>query len=135
SAMPAHFNKTTWRIPESILRQAIKKQYDETIQRSTENHKFKMHRLHGQVYITEKELAFAWRSIQKGLMQEEKLIANENISYFGILLGMFTLLLGTIATYLRVDTLTNGTYRNRLRFAGTAVVLLGTLIGIFLLKL
>ncbi len=135
SAMPAHFNKTTWRIPKSILRQAIKKRFDETIQRSTENHKFKMHRLHGQVYISEKELAFAWRSIQKVVVQNEKNITKENVWISGILLGMLTLLLGTIATYLRVDTLTNGTYRNRLRFAGTAVVLLGTMVGVFLLKL
>ncbi len=121
-AIPGHLGKSAWHIPEAVLQQTLKRQYDETVHRSTDKHEFKMHRAHAQILISEKDLAFTWQALQGYASHREEKIAANTIWNAGWLLGIITVWLGTIATYLRVDTLTKGAYRNRLRLAGAAIV-------------
>jgi hypothetical protein len=45
---------------------------------------------------------------------------------------MLTLMFGTTAAYLRLDDLTNGMYRLRLKFAATSLIVSGGLIAVVL---
>lgn len=59
-------------------------------------------------------------------------IVQQRLWMLGGLGGMLTLMFGTTAAYLRLDDLTNGMYRLRLKFAATSLIVSGGLIAVVL---
>jgi hypothetical protein len=55
----------------------------------------------------------------------EQHLVHSRLWVLGGWLGMLTLISGTIAAYLRLDDLTNGMYRLRLKFAATSLIVSG----------
>ena len=52
-------------------------------------------------------------------------IVERRLWTLGSLLGVFTLILGATATYLRLDAATSGAYRLRLKLATVALIVAG----------
>ena len=103
-----------------VKREAVKKTFVEPIQRSTGLNDFAVVRVYHQVELSD-EVRDAILPSWRGQIVEGRLWI------LGGLLGFITLMLGTAATYLRLDMLTSGNYRRRLKLASVSLVVAGGL--------
>jgi hypothetical protein len=111
-----------WILYRSLVkREAVKKTFVEPIQRSTDLNKFTVIRVYHQVELSD-DVRDAILPSWRGQIVEGRLWI------LGGLLGFVTLLLGTAATYLRLDMLTSGNYRRRLKLASVSLVVASGLV-------
>jgi hypothetical protein len=122
----ADFQKThnpqgRWTLYRSLVkRKAVKKTFVEPIQRSTGLNEFSVVRVYHQVELSDdvrNAIYPSWRGQ----------IVDSRLWVLGGLLGFITLMLGTAATYLRLDMLTKGNYRRRLKLASVSLIVAGGL--------
>jgi hypothetical protein len=113
--------KGDWAIPEGLVeKHYLSEPYVEKITRNTENATFEVVRVHRRLTLTpaaHKKLYPVWR----------EQIVERRLWILGSLLGVFTLILGATATYLRLDAATSGAYRFRLKLATVALIVAGGL--------
>lgn len=111
----------SWQPPvELVQTHAVKETHVERIQRSTGNNDFFVYRAYHQVELSPEVRAAlfpSWRSHT----------VDGRLWILGGLLGFVVLMLGTAATYLRLDALTGGNYRRRLKLASVTFLLAGGL--------
>ena len=116
-----HNAQGRWILYRSLVkREAVKKTFVEPIQRSTGVNDFSVVRVYHQVELSDnvRDAVFPiWRSQ----------IVDGRLWILGGLLGFITLMLGTAATYLRLDMLTSGNYRRRLKLASVSLIVAGGL--------
>ena len=113
-------NHGRWAIPPRLLEDAIRRRHVEPITHTTGTVDFEVYRLHAQAVIDSplrEKLHEAWRNQ----------ISQRRLWTLGGLLGFATLLVGSCAAYLRLDMLTQGEYRRRLKFAALALITAGGL--------
>lgn len=110
-----------WNLSPNLVREvAVKDTWVEPILRSTGVNEFSVYRVYHQVELSPqvREAVYtSWRSQ----------VVESRVWTLGGLLGFLTLLVGTAATYLRIDTLTGGNYRRRLKLASVSLVAAGGL--------
>lgn len=112
----------TWSIPESFISsQAIRQRYVERLTRETEKHTFDVRRMSALLEITP-DLRRQVYEIWRGQAVERRLW------HLGGLVGLATLVLATIASYLRLDARTSGAYRGRLKLAAGLLITVGSLV-------
>jgi hypothetical protein len=115
-----HGNQGHWAIPPELVRDAIRHRYVEPITHTTGTHDFEVYRVHTQLVIDpplRAELHNVWR----------EQISQRRLWTLGSLLGFATLIVGACAAYLRLDLLTHGAYRRRLKLATVALIAAGGL--------
>jgi uncharacterized membrane protein len=119
-----YFHKTysykgDWAFPEGLVEEHyLGEPYVEKTTGNTENATFEMVRVHRQLMLSPKvheKLYPVWR----------EQIVERRLWALGSLLGVFTLILGSTATYLRLDAATSGAYRLRLKLATVALIVAG----------
>jgi hypothetical protein len=117
-----------WTVPMELVRnQAIRQRYVQPISRQSGNVTFDVHRVYLQVELSPAlrgELYPVWR----------RQIVAGRLWTLGSLLGVVTLVLGTSAAYLRLDSLTRGLYRGRLKLAAASLIVAGGVAAATLLK-
>jgi hypothetical protein len=110
-----------WKLHRSLVkRKAVKKTFVEPIQRSTGLNDFSVVRVYHQVELSDhvRDAIYpSWR----------RQIVDGRLWVLGGILGFITLMLGTSATYLRLDMLTKGNYRRRLKLASVSLIVAGGL--------
>ena len=110
-----------WRLPVALVkREAIRQEYVETITRETELNSFQVYRVYYQLELSpqvRKAVFTSWRNQ----------IVEKRLWILGSLVGFVALVLGTTATYLRLDALTGGLYRRRLKLASVSLLIAGGL--------
>ncbi len=112
----------TWTIPESFVSsEAIRQRYVERLTRQTEKHTFDVRRMSALLEITP-DLRRQVYEIWRGQAVERRLW------HLGGLVGLATLILATIASYLRLDARTSGAYRGRLKLAAGLLITVGSLV-------
>lgn len=116
----------TWAVPVRVIKQfGVRDLVVETVDHDFGEGigKAQMYRAHLQLDYTQRlreELLSAWRT--QAVEQRMKIL--------GGLLGLVTLLLGTAAGYFRLDDMTGGQYRGRLKLAAAAIVAAAGLAGL-----
>ena len=118
-----------WSIPLTALEQAAVRQIvGESIDKDFGNgFKQKMYRVHVLLELTPEV-----RQRLYGSWSEQ--IVNRRLQILGCLLGLVTLMLATAAGYFRLDDLSLGRFRGRLRLAAVSLVTAGTLIVVQLVS-
>lgn len=97
------------------------KEYTEIISYKTSENEFEMIRLHWQIALTPE--------LRESLVSRAKESASKSrIWTLGSILATCTLLLFGFSSYLRLDTQTQGRYRNRLKFAAVSFMAVGCLV-------
>ena len=111
--------KGSWVFPEEFVeKHYLSEPYVEKTTGNTENATFEMVRVHRRLTLSSaahKKLYPVWR----------EQIVERRLWTLGSLLGVFTLILGATATYLRLDAATSGAYRLRLKLATVALIVAG----------
>ena len=118
----------TWTLPDSVLADAqiIPRRHIETISRESGNVTFNVYRVWWEVAFTPEameQLEPVWKDQ----------IVTSRLWSLGDLAALLTLLAGAATSYLRLDTLTGGRYRQRLKFAAVLLVVAGGALGAVLL--
>ncbi|MCA9115689.1 MAG: hypothetical protein KDA79_11440 [Planctomycetaceae bacterium] len=118
----------TWTLPDSVLADAqiIPRRHIETISRESGNVTFNVYRVWWEVAFTPEameQLEPVWKDQ----------IVTSRLWSLGGLAALLTLLAGAATSYLRLDTLTGGRYRQRLKFAAVLLVVAGGALGAVLL--
>lgn len=116
-----------WTIPRSaIIEHAQRLRHDQAIDRETERFSFTAHRVHLQIVLSDEsvaELQPYWR----------EQVSDRRVRGLGGLFLLAITLIGSLAAYLRLDEITQGTYRRRLKLAAIAMMTgAGLLIGILI---
>lgn len=110
-------------IPLSAVEHAaVRRRYVEPITRSTDNAEFVVHRVHLQIELSDR----VRRDLAPFLRSE---IVERRLWSLGAVLGFVTLLFGTLCGYTRLDELSEGRFRTRLRFAAASLVTAGGLLA------
>ena len=123
-----HGDQGHWTIPPALVQDAIRHRHVEPITHTTGTVDFEVYRVHTQVVIDpplRAELHNVWR----------EQISQRRLWTLGCLLGFVTLIIGAGAAYLRLDLLTQGAYRRRLKLATVALIAAGGLAAAGLMPL
>ena len=115
-----HGHQGHWTIPPAIVQDAIRHRYVEPITHTTGTVDFEVYRVHAQV-VLDPPLRGALHKVWREQISQRRLWT------LGSLLGFATLLVGVCAAYLRLDLLTQGAYRRRLKLATVALIAAGGL--------
>jgi hypothetical protein len=117
-----------WRIsPDDVRRHAVVRSFDEVLETDFGSFTAPMHRLHVQVELSPAVQAHFYPEWRQHVVAHRLWI-------LGGLVGLVTLILGTSSTYFRLDSLTNGLYRRRLKVAATSLIVAGGLFAVFLIR-
>lgn len=110
-----------WALPQDIVRvHAVHSTYMERDERDLGPTSATMYRQHLQVGFTP-ELEQAIRPVWREQVVERRLWG------LGGIVGLLTLIAGSLATYFRIDAATDGQYRRRLKFAAVSLIIAGGL--------
>lgn len=114
-----------WDVPvAAVERYGVKNMVGEVIDKDFGNGlSAKMYRTHLQLDYTP-QLADAIFVSMRGQIVHHRLLI------LGSLLGLVTLMLGSAAGYFRLDELTGGAFRRRLKLAATAVIAAGSIVAV-----
>jgi hypothetical protein len=114
-----------WTVPVSIIeRNAVRKLVGETQEKDFGNgFQSTMYRAHLQL-----ELNSAMRKALHDSWHGQ--IVSHRLTVLGSMLGLVTLMLATSAGYFRLDDLTGGLYRRRLKFAAASLIAAGSLVAV-----
>jgi hypothetical protein len=114
-----------WTVPVSIIeRNAMRKLVGETFEKDFGNGiQGTMYRAHLQL-----ELNSAMRQALHDSWHGQ--IVSHRLTVLGSMLGLVTLMLATSAGYFRIDDLTGGLYRRRLKFAAASLIAAGSLVAV-----
>ncbi len=114
-----------WTVPVSLIeRNAVRKVVGETLDQDFGNGiRGTMYRAHAQLELNS--------ALRKGIRDSCKgQIVSHRLTALGCMLGLVTLMLATSAGYFRLDDLTAGLYRGRLKFAAASLVAAGGLVAL-----
>jgi hypothetical protein len=116
-----------WTVPVSILeRNAVRKVVGETLDQDFGNG------IRGTMYVAHLQLELN-SALRQGLHDSwHGQIVSHRLTVLGSMLGLMTLMLATSAGYFRLDDLTGGLYRRRLKFAAASLVAAGSLVALVL---
>lgn len=106
--------------PDLVRERAVKETWFERISRSTGQNRFYVYRAYQQVELSPEVRQAVWTSWRDQ-------VVSRRLWILGGLLGFVTLMLGTAATYLRLDAVTGGNYRRRLKLASVSLLVAGGL--------
>lgn len=109
-----------WRVPQQVLDTAVVQRYVEPIQHDFGRFTGEMYRVHWQVQLApelRERLYAPWR----------EQIVERRLGILVAFFGLVSLMLSAAAIYYRLDSLTAGAYRLRLKFAAFAVMAAGSL--------
>jgi hypothetical protein len=120
-----HPYKGHWTLPANFVdvqsnHSLFPKQFVEPIDRTVGTHSFRVQRVHALLSLSpqvREDLYPKWR---------EQIVGRRLWSLGGIA-GMLTLVVGSIAGYLRLDAATKGSYRRRLKLATVSLIVAGGL--------
>lgn len=117
-------NYGKWNIPVSVIeQQAVKRSAYEVMDKDFGGgFKSKMYRAHLQLHFSPELRQALFGTWHAGVVQHRLLV-------LGSLFALVTLILGTIASYIRLDDLSFGIYSGRLKFAAGALIAAGSLIA------
>ncbi|HEY2253026.1 MAG TPA: hypothetical protein VGH74_18265, partial [Planctomycetaceae bacterium] len=114
-----------WTVPVSILeRNAVREVVGEKLDQDFGNGiRGTMYRAHAQLELNS--------ALRQGLHDSwHGQIVSHRLTVLGSMLGLMTLMLATSAGYFRLDDLTGGLYRRRLKFAAASLVAAGSLVAL-----
>jgi hypothetical protein len=110
-----------WKLPEALVQEhAVRQEYVKEIARTTSLNPFLVYRVYYQVELSPTVRAEVFKNWRGQTV-------TSRLWMLGGLLGFVTLMLGTTATYLRLDAMTNGAYRRRLKLASVSLLVAGGL--------
>ncbi len=124
----AYFNEVypitnDWPVPDAVVRRAYGNVYQEVKDGEFDS---KVYRRYVQLKLTPEIRSRMLRPWQAAKAQD-------HLISLCTALGVITLLLGTTAAYLRLDGMTQGAYRGRLKLASLSLITAGSLVaGLFL---
>lgn len=111
-----HPHRGSWSIPVGLLNeQTLSQRHIEAITRKTNTATFEVYRVHRQLTLNSEireTLYPVWR----------KQIVERRLLLLGALLVVATLILGTLASYFRLDQMTQGVYRWQLKLAAFSLI-------------
>ena len=113
-------------IDNTILEPLVRDQYTETVTRDVAGQDVHLYRVHLLVMVDKdnrERLRGVWRSAE----------AEHRLWYVGGFAGMLMLVVGTVFTYLKLDTSTRGYYSGRLMLAAAAFLGAGALSALMLI--
>lgn len=112
-------------VPVSILeRIAVRNVVGETLDQDFGNG------IRGTMYVAHAQLELN-SALRQGLHDSwHGQIVSHRLTVLGSMLGLMTLMLATSAGYFRLDDLTGGLYRRRLKFAAASLVAAGSLVAL-----
>lgn len=117
-----HNGLGSWTLPDALVQQhAVRQEYVEEIARTTDLNTFLVYRVYYQVELSPTVRAAVFENWRGQTV-------TSRLWMLGGLLGFVTLMLGTTATYLRLDAMTNGAYRRRLKLASVSLLVAGGLV-------
>jgi len=115
-------DRVAWRLPDNAVADAVRKRYLEPFTTDLGiGKRTQMYVVHLQVELSpdvRQSLFPYWREP----------IVQQRLWMLGGLVGLLTLITGTLAVYFRLDTLTRGAYRNRLKLAAVSLIVSGGLL-------
>lgn len=125
---PANGVTGEWRVSlDDVRRHAVLRMFDETKETDFGSFTAPMHRVHMQVELSpdvQAKLYPSWREH----------VVTHRLWVLGTLVGLLTLMLGASSAYFRLDALTNGLYRRRLKLAAVSLIVAGGLFTGLLLR-
>ena len=126
----SHGLPADWTVPESLLAEStlVPRRHIETISRKSGRFSFNVYRAWWEVSFSP-----AAEAVLEPVWQEQ--IVTGRLWALGGLVALLTLLTGTATSYLRLDAVTAGRYRGRLKLAAVLLVLAGGGLGLALLPI
>jgi hypothetical protein len=114
-----HPYRGQWELPADLVdAEVVKHRYVEEIEHDFGSFTGRMYRVHLQLDLDSSTGGPIYRSWRDQVVERR-------LWLLGSLLGLVTLVLGTTTAYLRLDTMTQGQYRSRLRLAATLLITAG----------
>ena len=107
-------------VPPDALHEAVRRRYPEMVQRETEQHKFTMHRVHLQVALND-SVRDKVREAGMAELRERRLWG------LGAIGSVLMLIVASGAAYLRLDRITRGNQRFKLKLAAVSAITLAGL--------
>ncbi len=112
-----------WSVPSEILRNhCIRDRYVEKVERQMGSVTAELYRVHLLVQLSPKT-----REKLNDIWAQQ--VVENRMWVLGSFVGLATLILGTISSYFRLDALTQGSFRGRLKLASVSIISAGGLIA------